>query len=95
MRADDFSYGLNEDKPMGIILPFLQVPAAAFDDEATHIIGEAFEAACFLLGNVSDLARETVAAGIIDAATAGERDPIRLRDAGMSVLGEASILRSP
>lgn len=88
MRADDFGYGLNEDKPMGIVLPFPRASDAAFDDKATHIIGEAFEAACFLLGNVSDLARETVAAGIIDAATAGERDPIRLRDAGMSVLGK-------
>jgi hypothetical protein len=57
-----------------------------FDDTATRIIGDAFEVACALLGNIDALSRESVADRIIDAATRGERDPARLRDAGMDAL---------
>jgi hypothetical protein len=68
------------------ILPFVQARDGAFDDELTRIMGEAFDAACALLGDISYPAREAVADRIIDAATNGERDGIRLRDAGMAAL---------
>ena len=73
---------------MATILPFLRAHAHAelFDDEATRIMGEAFDAACTKLGDINELARETVAGQIIAAAKKGERDPIRLRDAGIEAV---------
>jgi hypothetical protein len=64
----------------------LRARGGAFDDEATRIMGEAFDAACALLGDISYPQREMVADRIIDAATIGERDPIYLRDAGIAAL---------
>jgi len=58
----------------------------AFDEEVTRLVGEAFDAACALLGNIAYPAREIVADRIIDEATSGERDLIRLRDAGIAAL---------
>ncbi len=69
---------------MGLL--FMRARDGAFDDETTRIMGEAFDAACVLLGNISYPQREAVADRIIDAATTGERDPIRLRDAGIAAL---------
>ena len=70
---------------MATILPFLRAHAHAelFDDEATRIMGEAFDAACAQLGDIDEPARETIAGRIIAAAKKGERDPLRLRDAGI------------
>jgi hypothetical protein len=66
------------------IIPFL--PHRGFDDAATKVMGEAFDAACTRLGEISDAARESVAGGIIAAAKTGERDPIRLCDAGIAAV---------
>lgn len=66
--------------------PFLRTRNGAFDDTVTQLIGEAFDAVCAHLGNISALSRHAVADRIIDAATNGERDLIRLRDAGMDAL---------
>jgi hypothetical protein len=66
---------------MASILPFLRVGSDfVFDDEATHIMGLAFESACAELHerNLSQLAREIIAERIIEAAKRGERDPGRL-----------------
>ena len=54
-----------------------------FDDEATRI------AACKGLqdGGQPDLVREIIAKRIIEAARKGERDPARLRNAGLAALG--------
>lgn len=71
---------------MGSIGPFLRAHDDVFDDVATRIMGESFDAACALLGNITDPARNAVADRIIAEATHGERDPIRLRDAGMVAL---------
>jgi hypothetical protein len=48
-------------------------------------MGEAFDAACAGLqdGGQPDLVREIIAKRIIEAAKKGERDPVRLRNAGL------------
>lgn len=73
-------------KPNRIVVPSSRMRDGVFDDEITKIMGEAFDAACALLGDISKNQREAIADRIIDAATAGERDPNRLRDAGMAAL---------
>jgi hypothetical protein len=73
---------------MATILPFV-LNKFDFDDEATRVMGEAFDAACEGLqdGGQPDLVREIIAKRIIKAAQKGERDPVRLRDAGLAALG--------
>lgn len=73
---------------MATVLSFL-LNRPDFDDEATRIMGEAFDAACQGLqdGGQPDLVREIIAKHIIEAAKKGERDPARLRDAGLEALG--------
>jgi hypothetical protein len=68
---------------MGSVLPFL--PRCVFDDAATRVMGEAFDAACKELGDVRQphLVREGIAKRIIEAARAGERDVGRLREAAL------------
>lgn len=75
-----------EGSCVGSILPF--VTRVVFDDAATRIMGEAFDAACEELRGTGQplLAREVMAKRIIDAASAGERDVRRLRDAALSAL---------
>lgn len=72
---------------MANILSFMRASNGAFDDETTRLIGEAFDAACALLSSPSHSVREAIADRIIDAAASGERDPTRLREAGMAALG--------
>jgi hypothetical protein len=73
---------------MATIIPFLRKQAQSdlFDDEATSVMGEAFDAACASLGSVSELTREMIAGLIILAAKHGERDVGRLRDAGLEAV---------
>jgi hypothetical protein len=60
--------------------------APAFDDEATHAMGIAYDEARKVLGlgEKLDSVTRLVADRIVDAAAAGERDPARLRDAALS-----------
>jgi len=60
--------------------------SAAFTPDEIAVLSGAFEAALVELGLMdrSDPAVELVAKRIIDVATRGERDPIRLREAGIS-----------
>lgn len=44
------------------------------------------DAACAMLGKISNADREAVADCIVDLAMTGEREPARLRDAGINVL---------
>jgi hypothetical protein len=71
---------------MGLILPF--VPRCVFDDVATRVMGEAFDAACEELGDMGrpHLVREGMAKRIIEVARAGERDVRRLREAALAGL---------
>jgi hypothetical protein len=70
------------------VLPFVR-NISDFDDEATRLMGEAFDAACKGLRDTRQpaLVREIIARRIIRAATKGERDPARLRAAGLAALG--------
>jgi hypothetical protein len=80
---------------MGSVLPFL--PRCVFDDAATRVMGEAFDAACKELGDMrqSHLMREGMAKRIIEAARAGERDVGRLREAALvAVKGQEGALNS-
>jgi hypothetical protein len=53
-----------------------------FDDEATRLMGEAFDGVC--RDGLPALLREIIAKRIIKAAMKGERDPVHLRDAGLA-----------
>lgn len=74
---------------MGSILPFIRKAGAVFDDAATRIIGEAFDAACKEFHDTGQPAiiYEVIAGRIIDAAQNGECDRVRLREAGLAALG--------
>jgi hypothetical protein len=69
------------------ILPFIRT-RVDFDDEATRLIGEAFDAARASLDGQDEpeLFYEIIAARILEAARKGERDPIRLRDIALAAL---------
>jgi hypothetical protein len=71
---------------MASIIPF--IPTAAFDDETTRIMGEAFDAACQALKGKGQpsVIQEIIARRIIASARKGERDPDRLRDAGVATM---------
>jgi hypothetical protein len=58
-------------------------------DEATRLMGEAFDAVCKDLHDTGQpaLVREIIANRIIKAAKKGERDPVRLRHTGLAALG--------
>jgi hypothetical protein len=70
------------------IRAFLNPSDGIFDDHATRVMGEAFEAARKKLHSAgqSQIVFETIAARIIAAASKGERDPVRLRNAGLAGL---------
>jgi hypothetical protein len=73
---------------VGQILHFIRPDTIAFDDHATHAMGEAFDATCAELqdNNLSELVREIIAERIIDAAKGGERDPKRLCNIGIAAM---------
>jgi hypothetical protein len=60
-----------------------------FDDSATKVMGEAFDAACKDLHDTGQpsIVYEVVATRIIEAAKAGERDPDKLRDWALTAFG--------
>jgi hypothetical protein len=60
----------------------------AFDPDSMQLLGRAFDMACSLLGHTPQptLTREAIARHIVEAARQGERDPARLRDAGLAAL---------
>jgi hypothetical protein len=70
---------------MASIRSFLK-PESAFDDRATRAMGEAFDAARNRVNGASQVVYDTIAARIIGAACGGERDPIRLSNAGLAGL---------
>lgn len=74
---------------MASILPFIRKTDAVFDDRITKIIGDAFDDASKELHDVGQPAvvLELIAKRIIDAAKNGERDRLRLRNAGLAALG--------
>lgn len=73
---------------MASIRAFMKPSDGAFDEHATRVMGEAFDAACRKLHSSGQphIVFETIAARIIGAASKGERDPVRLRNAGLAGL---------
>ena len=73
---------------MASILPFIR-DKSDFDDEATRVMGEAFDAACKGLRDTGQpiVVQEVIAKRIIKAAMKGERDPARLRGCWTSRFG--------
>jgi hypothetical protein len=73
---------------MATVLPFIRYNLD-FDDETTRLMGEAFDAACKGLRDTGQpiVVQEVIANRIIKAAMKGERDPARLRAAGLAALG--------
>lgn len=71
---------------MGSILLFL--PRGVFDDAATKLMGQAFDAARKALHDTGqpDLVQEVMARRIIAAARKGERNVFKLRDAALVAL---------
>jgi hypothetical protein len=71
------------------ILPFIRKAGGVFDDRVTQIMGEAFDSACKDLHDTGqpEIVYEVIAKRIIDAARNGERDLVRLRNAGLAALG--------
>jgi hypothetical protein len=68
-------------------LPFMKPSDGAFDDQATRVMGEAFDAAVAALRTEQPaIFYERIAERIIAAANDGERDPVRLRHAGLAGL---------
>jgi hypothetical protein len=61
--------------------------AGVFDDHATKVMGEAFDAACKDLDDAGPLVYEVIAKRIIEAAKSGERDPEKLRDWALTAFG--------
>lgn len=74
---------------MASILPFIRKAGAVFDDRAAQIMGEAFDTARKDLHDTGQppIICEVIAKRIINAAKNGQRDPVRLRNAGLSALG--------
>jgi hypothetical protein len=74
---------------VGSLLPFVRKAEVVFDDYTTKIMGEAFDSACKELDDAGQpaIVYEVIAGRIIDAAKNGERDPARLREAGLAALG--------
>jgi len=58
----------------------LQIQDVCFDDEATLVMGAAFDRACRSIGHFgrAGKVRELIASRIIEAAKNGERDPAQL-----------------
>ena len=74
---------------MASILPFIRKGGTVFDDQATQILGEAFDNACKELHDKGQptIVYEVIAKRIIDAARKGERDPVQLRNIGLAAFG--------
>ena len=74
---------------MASILPFIRKAGTVFDDRVTQIMGEAFDSACKELHDTGQpaIVYEVIAKRIIDCAKNGERDRLRLRNAGLAALG--------
>ena len=75
------------NSPVASIQPFIQTHAD-FDDHATRVMGEAFDAACAHLDETGlpKNCGEIIAKRIIDAAKNGERNPVRLREIALVAL---------
>jgi hypothetical protein len=72
---------------------FVQIPMNV-DSDLAHALAAAFDITNSLLHHTPTSApiRETVIRNILEAAKEGERDPLRLRDAGLAALLDRKVL---
>jgi hypothetical protein len=72
------------------IVPFLR--GRSFDDEATRVLGEAYDKARAMLHDSGQplVVQEVIAKRIIDIATTGERDPDELARRALYELGRVT-----
>jgi hypothetical protein len=79
---------------MASIQRFAQI-TQAFDPEATRVLGQAFDMACARLGHTPQptAVREAIAKSIVEAAKGGERDLVRLREAGLAAVVAEALTR--
>ena len=77
------------------IRPYIK--EGAFGPEAVSAMATAFEGACAALkaSARSDIAKETIAAKIIELARGGEIDPIVLREMALSEFGVSHSAKGP
>jgi hypothetical protein len=73
---------------MPSILPFIRTTGAILNDQVLGLVGDAFDDACGALHDKGQppIVYEVIATRIINAAKDGERDPERLRMAGLAAL---------
>jgi hypothetical protein len=69
------------------IRTFIRPQDGYFDDAATQVMGEAFDAARKQIEGAGEIVYEAIAARIIAAAQMGERDPTRLYKTAVAGLG--------
>ena len=69
-------------------------PGSVFDDQATKVMGEAFDAAYMVLNEAgqSSVVYEAIAKCIIETAKSGERDPNQLRDRALAACGHKRLI---
>jgi len=69
------------------------VKADVFEPEAIAVMSEAFDADCKELNDTGQpqIVLEVIAERIIAAASIGERDPLRLREAALLGFGERDL----
>jgi hypothetical protein len=65
---------------------------SVFDEHATKVMGEAFDAACKDLNDTGQpsIVYEVIAKRIIEVARSGERDPEKLRERALTAFGRNS-----
>jgi hypothetical protein len=65
---------------------------SALSKGVSALLSQAFDMACALLGRTPQptAVREAIAKCIIEAAKVGERDPVRLREAGLAALSNSN-----
>jgi hypothetical protein len=78
---DRLSSRLNFQDARGARREVPDTPTLRVRTEATAAMGAAFDAAAKSLQGQLQIIREIIAARIIEVATLGERDPVRLREA--------------
>jgi len=87
-QVDRFIDDGKAHRPPGALSVVQFLPRGVFDDDATRVMGEAFDSALALLGEKFQppVIHEVIARRIITAARKGERDADRLRDAAIAAV---------
>jgi|SRR5262245_10916399 len=90
LEAVHLLFRADEGRALVSILQFTPKVRDVFDDEVSSLLAKAFDDACRDLHDRGQppIVLEIIAQRIVDAARRGERNIDRLREAGLSALGE-------